>query len=267
LLRHFASHGFIVAAANTGSAGNGEAMLAGLDNLTTFNGQSGNRFFYRVDLTLVGTSGHSQGGGGAEEAAEDSRVDATVPFEPWLGEAGAIVGSAFFMAGQTDGIVSSSSVEADFDDAYDIPAAFGELAGAGHFEPTGDGGGFRGAATAWAHWQLIGDRNGRGLFVGSNCRLCTSSAWSDYQANDLLQGSQPPDPDPDPDPDPPVRHCDQLAARGRRAGRHLLHLRVRRGKRRLPRLPVDHVVIARDLSRLPGRGRQLLTPDSSRPAG
>jgi hypothetical protein len=102
------------------------------------------------------------------------------------------------MAGQTDGIVSSSSVEADFDDADDIPAAFGELAGAGHFEPTGDGGGFRGAATAWAHWQLIGDTNGRGLFVGSNCGLCTSSAWSDYQANDLLQGPQPPDPDPDP---------------------------------------------------------------------
>ena len=200
LLRHFASHGFIVAAANTANAGSGQAMVAGLDNLTAFNSNSSSRFFDRVDLTRVGTTGHSQGGGGALEAAADGRVDTTFPFQPWLGEGSDVNdgASAFFMAGQNDGIVSSASVEADFNDADHVPAAFGELAGANHFEPVGNGGDFRAAATAWVRWQLMDDANGRGLFVGANCGLCTSNAWSDYQANDLLS-SEPPGDDPPPD--------------------------------------------------------------------
>lgn len=196
LLEHLASHGFIVAAANTANAGSGQEMLDGLDNLTSFNNDSGSRFFNRVDLGNVGTTGHSQGGGGAVEAANDSRVDTTFPFEGWLAEASDInsSASAFYMAGENDSIVSSSSVEADYNDSDDIPAAFGELDGASHFEPVGDGGDFIGAATAWARWQLMGDGNGSGLFVGSSCGLCTSSAWSDYQANDLLQASDPGNP-------------------------------------------------------------------------
>jgi len=198
LLRHFASHGFIVAAANTANAGSGQEMLAGLSNLATFNSQSSSRFFNRVDLDNVGSTGHSQGGGGAMEAAEDTRVDTTFPLQPWLGEGGNLTGTAFLMAGENDSIVSSSSVEADFNDADHIPAAFGELDGASHFAPIGNGGGFRGAATAWARWQLMGDTNGRGLFVGANCGLCTSSAWSDYQANARLQADDPGGGDPDP---------------------------------------------------------------------
>jgi hypothetical protein len=204
LLRHFASHGFIVAAANTGSAGSGAAMLAGLDNLTSFNSQSGNRFNGRVDLDNVGSTGHSQGGGGAIETAADSRVDTAFPFEGWLAEGSDVRpgATAFYMAGENDTIVSSSSVEADFNDTDHAPAAFGELDGASHFTPVGNGGGFRGAATAWARWMLMGDGNGSGLFQGANCGLCTSSAWSDYEANSLLQQFDTPDPDPDPDPDP-----------------------------------------------------------------
>src|SRR4051812_34799638 len=68
LLRHFASHGFIVAAVNTPQAGSGQEMLAGLDNLTRFNSQPGHRFHGKVDLDRVGATGHSQGGGGAIEA-------------------------------------------------------------------------------------------------------------------------------------------------------------------------------------------------------
>lgn len=50
LLRHFASHGFIVAAANTSNAGSGDEMLDGLDNLTDFNDQAFSRFHEMVDL-------------------------------------------------------------------------------------------------------------------------------------------------------------------------------------------------------------------------
>lgn len=199
LLRHFASHGFIVAAANTANAGSGEEMIDGLDNLTDFNSQPGNRFFNLVDLSSVGTTGHSQGGGGAEAAAFDERVDTTFPLQPWLGDPSGIEGSAFFMAGEDDSLVSPSSVRRDFTQSSDIPAAYGELANASHFEPVGDGGDFRAAATAWARWQLMDDTIAEGYFVGSDCVLCTSNDWSEYEANSLLDsggGDDPPSDEP-----------------------------------------------------------------------
>lgn len=186
LLRHFASHGFIVAAANTSSAGSGSAMLDGLDNLEDFNEQQSSDFYGAVDLDRVGTTGHSQGGGGAIAAARDNRVATTFPIQPWLGNPSGVDGSAFYMAGQLDTIVRPSTVERDFSQSSGIPAAYGELRGASHFEPVLDGGDFRGAATAWARWQLLDDQIARDEFVGSDCGLCTSFAWNEYETNALL---------------------------------------------------------------------------------
>jgi hypothetical protein len=188
LLRHFASHGFIVAAANTSNAGSGNEMLTGLNTLQTWNGQSGNRFFGKVDLTRVGSTGHSQGGGGAEATGRDSRVDTVFPAQPWLGNPPGR-GTAIYFAGQSDTVVAPSTVRDDYDQSSGIPAAYAELAGASHFIPVNDGGGYRGAMTAWARWQLMGDTIARGQFVGAGCGLCTSSAWSAYSANALLAGS------------------------------------------------------------------------------
>ena len=75
-----------------------------------------------------------------------------------------------------------------------IPAAYAELAGATHFVPVGNAGGFRGPATGWARWHLAGDGNGRGLFVGAGCGLCSSPEWSAYEANPRLQELAPPAP-------------------------------------------------------------------------
>jgi hypothetical protein len=192
LLRHFASHGFIVAAANTSNAGTGQEMLQGLDNLARFNGQAGHRFNNRVDTQWVGATGHSQGGAGAVRAAMDARVDTVFSIEGATTPTG-VRGPAIFFAGQNDSL--RTSVRAAYDAATAIPAAYAELAGAGHLEPLGDGGGFRGAATAWARWQLMGDTTARGQFVGANCGLCTSNAWSTYVANARL-GDGGPSPEP-----------------------------------------------------------------------
>jgi len=56
LLRHFASHGFIVAAANTTWAGSGTAMLGGLDYLTRQNSTAGSVFNGKVDLSRARTA-------------------------------------------------------------------------------------------------------------------------------------------------------------------------------------------------------------------
>lgn len=185
LLRHWASHGFIVAAANTPNAGSGAEMLQGLTNLSTFNSSPTNRFYQRVDLTKVGASGHSQGALGAARAAADSRVSTAMPVEG-AARASGVTGSIFYLAGERDTIARPASIRSAYDAATTLPAAYGELRGATHFTPAGDGGGFRGATTAWARWMLMDDTNARGWFVGPNCTLCQSSSW-DYVANARLQ--------------------------------------------------------------------------------
>lgn len=188
-LRHLASHGFIVAAANTSNAGSGTQMLEGLAQLRTWNGQSGNRFNQRVDLQNVGSTGHSQGGGGAINAAKDQGVKTTAPLEPWSQNQTGLQDSdtALFFAGQNDTIVSPSSVRARYTGVR-IAAGYAELAGASHFTAIGNVGGFRGPATAWFRWHLMGDTTARSVFVGANCGLCTSNQWSEYEANSRLQG-------------------------------------------------------------------------------
>jgi predicted dienelactone hydrolase len=79
LRNHYASHGFVVAAANTTSAGSGREMLAGLDVLARWNGQSGHPHSGAVDLRNVGATGHSQGAYGAVQAGRAARVSTVFP--------------------------------------------------------------------------------------------------------------------------------------------------------------------------------------------
>ncbi|WP_244180811.1 hypothetical protein [Amycolatopsis pretoriensis] len=67
--------------------------------------------------------------------------------------------------------------------ASQVPAVYGELAGATHFTPAGDGGGFRGAITAWFRYWLAGDQQARGVFFGPGCTLCADPAWSKVLRN------------------------------------------------------------------------------------
>lgn len=188
LMRHLASHGFIVAAANTSNAGSGSEMLQGLTTLTSWNGQSSNRFNQRVDLTNVGSTGHSQGGGGAINAAKNQGVKTTAPLEPWSQNQLGLQSSdtAMFFAGESDSVVPPDTVR-DRYEGVSIPAGYAELGGASHFEPLGNAGGFRGPLTAWMRWQLMGDTTARGLFVGSSPGLGSNRDWSEYEANARLQ--------------------------------------------------------------------------------
>lgn len=185
LLRHFASHGFIVAAAYTSNAGSGQEMLAGLDNLTAFDADSTSVFHEHVDLTRVATVGHSQGGGGAINAAADPRVGFSVPIQPFQGAVSGLHGPTFFLSGEADTLISSASVRQKFDASTGIPAAYGDLAGADHYQPIVNGNGYRGPVTAWLRWHMMGDTIARDQFVGP-CAYCTSDAWATYETNALL---------------------------------------------------------------------------------
>jgi hypothetical protein len=187
LLRHLASHGFVVAAANTTQSGSGQEMLSGATFLANENNRPGSVYYQKIDTSRIGATGHSQGGGGAIAAGADPRVDTIVPIEPGpQGTISALHGPMFILAGQFDTIVWPwLLVIPRYNAATQIPAVLGELAGASHFTPVPDGGGFRGNITAWFRFWLMDDEQARSVFFGptSSCRICNDSAWSDVRRN------------------------------------------------------------------------------------
>jgi predicted dienelactone hydrolase len=168
LLSHWASHGFIVAAANTSNAGSGSAMLSCLTTMTTNNNSQASRFFQRVDVTRVGASGHSQGGGGTIMAGRDPRVDTTAPIQPFisLGLGGfrrSSIGqqnpnsNMLLMSGSADTIAPRGSQQQPVFDGVNVPVVWLTRIGADHFEPVGDGGDFRELTTAHFRAELMDD--------------------------------------------------------------------------------------------------------------
>jgi len=189
LLKHWASHGFIVAAANTAFSNTGLEMRTGIDTLTKWNGQDGSPFKGKVDLGNIGAAGHSQGGAGAINATLDPRVKTTIPIQPGpLALPSYLHGPTLYLAGQYDVIVFPALVQAFYNNSEHVPAIYAELAGATHFTTIGDGGGFRGITTAWFALQLQNDERARGLFYGPNCGICSGSTWLNVKRNAKITG-------------------------------------------------------------------------------
>lgn len=193
LLRHLASHGFIVVAADTSSSGSGREMLAGLDHVTAEHRRPGSAFHGRVDLGRVGSTGHSQGGAGAVVTGADPRVGTVVPIQPGpFGDHRQLHGPTFYLAGRLDLVVSPLLlVYPRYRETGHVPAVYGELAGAGHAEPTGNGGGYRGPVTAWFRFHLLGDEQARGMFFGPGCTYCAAPEWSRFERNARAEAVTP----------------------------------------------------------------------------
>ena len=187
VLTHWASHGFIIAAANTSNAGTGNEMLACLDYVVEQDGTSGSAYFGKVDKARVGASGHSQGGGGTLMVGRDARIKTTAPLEPFIlgnfggvdpASAGQQRGAMFLMSGSNDTIAVPAANQQPVFDASNVPTVWGTLQGADHIvSAIGDISGFRGPATAWFRLQLMGDESARAVFYGASCTLCADPAW------------------------------------------------------------------------------------------
>ena len=84
LAQRVASHGFVTFAIDTNSTGDfppsrGDQILAALDYLTTRSS-----VVSRIDTSRLAVAGHSMGGGGTLEAANDRpSLQAAVPLQPW----------------------------------------------------------------------------------------------------------------------------------------------------------------------------------------
>ena len=178
LLKHWASHGFVVIASNSTQTGSGEEMVQGVAWLISENSRPGSLFFNRIDTDAVGASGHSQGGGGAINAGNDPRVTCTAPIQPAPGNVGGLQGPMFVIAGSDDTIVSPQLVSLTVYGPATVPSVFGILAGADHFAPVGSAEGMRGYLTAWFRLHLMKDESARNLFYGENCSICNDSNWT-----------------------------------------------------------------------------------------
>lgn len=172
-LRHWASHGFVVAAANTANAGTGTEMLNCIDAVR--NASYGSQ----VDFSRIGASGHSQGGGGAVFVGEDPRVTATAPMQPYpFGfRFGDQTGPMLLLSGGADLIASRDRVQGPIFQRVDVPVFWATLDAGSHFEPSFSFGRFRGMSTAWWLYQLKDDTAAAELFTGA-CTACELNGWT-----------------------------------------------------------------------------------------
>lgn len=184
-LDHLASHGFIVAAANTSNAGTGEEMLDCLDWVHAENDRTGSPYEGHVHLAGAGATGHSQGGGGAIMTGTDPRVVVTAPLLPYVLGLGhdsdsqsAQTGPMFLASGGKDAIATREANQQEVFDNANVPVFWATSNEADHLAAMGDLDEFLRPVTAWFRLHLMGDEGQRTIFYGASCELCTDDAWT-----------------------------------------------------------------------------------------
>jgi hypothetical protein len=185
IYRHWASHGFIVAAAHTSNAGTGAEMLACLDWVEAEDGRAGSPYEGHVAKGLAGASGHSQGGGGALMAGRDPRVRATAPIMAYtrgLGHEAACQseqhGPLLLVSAGEDTTAPPDVDQAPVFEHSNVPTCWLTYKTGDHVSVAlGGHQPYLAPTTAWFRLHLMGDQSARALFYGDACTLCVDDAW------------------------------------------------------------------------------------------
>lgn len=185
---HAASWGIVVVASHESNCGSGEWHKAGFDYMLAENDNPMSMFYQKLSGRL-GTSGHSQGGGGANAGASYPNVEAIVNVQGAFGLAPA--GKAFLCLTGTEDIAiegCKSSVN-----GTSSPALYANYEGATH----------TGTATllgfisnepgtkqymrfysAWFRCFLADDATACAMFMGgASCPVCGDPGWAEIFAN------------------------------------------------------------------------------------
>ncbi|HEY2903759.1 MAG TPA: hypothetical protein VGL59_24455 [Polyangia bacterium] len=183
LLDHWASYGFVVIGAHTNTTAGGGVHKAAIDWLVAQNGAAASPFHDVLDVTKIGASGHSQGGGATLAAAANkpgtTGIVASLPLMPLLSfeTDTSIIGKqtaplllisatmddrSTMVADQTLAAINTPFVTAAFKGVHE------DAMNAAMHAP----------ALAWFRFQLMGDENARSFFYPpATCGLCTDPAW------------------------------------------------------------------------------------------
>ncbi len=188
LFNHFATQGFIVAAADTSNAGSGMEMLTCLKYILDQNTTSGSPYQGKIDTNHIASSGYSQGGAGCLAAGEDPRFTTVLAVSPYvvisLGsydpsmDAAKQIHPMFMISGSADTVAPINNNQQPIFDQDPAPLFWGTHAGSTHFEVLTNGGAYAGPMTAWFRWKLMNDPSARDWFEKPPCTLCTTSGWT-----------------------------------------------------------------------------------------
>jgi hypothetical protein len=187
LFNHFASQGFIVAAADTSNSGSGAEMLTCLQYVIDQNTTAGGDLAGHVDTKHIASSGYSQGGAGCLEAGEDPRFTAIAAVSPYivipLGGYDTTsvmkqIHPLFMISGSADTVAVPMDNQQPIFDMAPVPIVWATHAGSTHFEVLGNGGAYAGPLTAWFRYKLMGDATAGQTFEKPACTLCTAAGWT-----------------------------------------------------------------------------------------
>jgi hypothetical protein len=172
-LTHLASWGFVVIASDSVLTLSGNDLIAGIDYLIEENQTPTSEFYGMLDTDHIGTAGHSQGGGGAINAASDARVTCSVPISPAPGAIRQVEGPVFLIAGSVDSVISASLIRSTIYNLAYGPTVFGIAEGMSHWSFTGEAGGY---ITTWLMYHLQGDEYAGDAFI-KGCEICSNGNW------------------------------------------------------------------------------------------
>lgn len=186
ILRHLASHCFVVIASNSTSTGTGQEMIQGA--LWMIEQEARQSFGDGLRASQLGVSGHSQGGGGTMNVAGSSEVDvkAVIGVQPDCvftsncSTLQQITAPTFLYTGGSDRLVRDNAVaNGIYPSLNSVSNLFYAMQlGAGHFEPVSQN-----PPPLAAHMVgffrafLMNDATAQAEFSGSSCTLCNSNAW------------------------------------------------------------------------------------------
>lgn len=182
LLRHLASHGFVVVGSNSTNVSRGEPkpMNVGIDWVLQQNEDPASALYHRIDTAHIGATGHSQGAMATSQASSNERIVTSLPIEGAMAQRD-LHGPAMFFCGGLDDIVGCDGAARALESVTTLPAMYANFLSVDH----GSWLSFRGndrteveiAVTAWMRVHLMADAALRGWFYGEECELCTNSGW------------------------------------------------------------------------------------------
>jgi hypothetical protein len=220
-LRHLASWGFVVIATEDQFTGVGQTILDGANFMVHANSDPTSIFFHKLNVSQIGSFGHSQGASGAANALIKSAgsiktvLPIELPAQVWctLGSncfdgVKLASGSVFFIDGSADLPISpptqtpqtpgEQSIEAFYNA---VPSSVlkvkGTLIGPSHNDVQGQPDckkamfpcvngvyGYLGYPTAWFMYQLQGDAVAHGAFVNGTGEIFSQSKnWAFVASN------------------------------------------------------------------------------------
>lgn len=192
LLTHLASWGFVVVACNNVTNYSGDIQIKAIDYIIEQNETSDSIFYGKLDISRIGITGHSMGGGAAINAATDARVSCSAPLSPGPYPSTFISvtqlnGPILMFTGANDIFPETTyslyqrAIEGGVN-GHPVPAMYAEHSTMNHVSFAWNGGNVRGYLTAWFMYQLQDDPVAANAFI-NDCEICNNDNWKIEKSN------------------------------------------------------------------------------------